>query len=161
MPCFSSSRAAELARLPTPEYDLSRMHAVRSRALALLALLLVALPVVAAGGDQYFCHGMGRVMADACCCSSGHARASATQTSRGPEIKARDCCERVEGGANDSVVAVREAAPSVFSPALAIVPASVALVPKREIRALGESAQARAPPRRGAPIFLKNCSLLT
>jgi hypothetical protein len=137
------------------------MYAVRSRALALLALLLVALPVVAAGGDRYFCRAMGRLMADACCCSSGHTGASAKQASRGPEIKAQNCCERVEGSANGSVVAVREVIPSVFSPALAIVPGFVALVPKRELRAPGEPAQARAPPRRGAPIFLKNCSLLT
>ena len=137
------------------------MHAVLSRALVLLALLLVALPLGATGGSQYFCRTMGRLMDD-CCCRAARVAQSALSPECGTEIRSKDCCDRLDRAVDDAVAAVREGVPRIDSPAVATLGSSVAVVAEPAIRMLGaEPVKARAPPRPGAPIFLKNCSLLT
>ena len=137
------------------------MHAVRSRALALLALLLVALPLGATGGSQYFCRTMGRLM-DHCCCQAARAADGVVAPECGTEIRSKDCCDRLDRAADDAVAAVREGVPRLDSPAVAALGSPVAVVADPAIRSLGtEPVKARAPPGPGAPIFLMNCSLLT
>jgi len=101
---------------------------------------------------------MGRMM-DACSCAGKHTSVSSCS----PEIKPEDCCRRLERGAGSSASAVREGgALRVPLPTLAAAPAFAVVIPKpSDDVPQREPAQARAPPRTGPPLFLKNCSLLT
>src|SRR5689334_25429936 len=129
------------------------MHAVRRRALAVLALLLVALTLGATGGSQYFCRPMGRVM-DHCCCRAAKVAEAAAARVGGAEIRAKDCCDRVDRAAGDAVPAVREAVPSLDSPVVATLGPVLGVVAEPAIRMLGaKPVGARAPPRPGGPIF--------
>jgi hypothetical protein len=134
----------------------------RARLLALLALLLVALPLgVGAGASRYLCHAMDRVM-DECCCPK--ARANGTQQPKPVEVKAPDCCEVLRGHAHQGPPAVRADSSGVAGPELATLPSQplvILLEPELE-HVVAAILQARAPPpSRGPPLFLQNCSFLT
>lgn len=138
------------------------MVGLRARLLPVLAALLVALPLRAAGGVQYFCHGMGRLM-DKCCCPVRTVPV-AQRLECGPELKSRDCCERLERGSSNLAPALRERVASVVgaTPALAGSAPVMVVVFEPEARdVVAMPVAARAPPPRGPPIFLLNCSLLT
>jgi hypothetical protein len=136
-------------------------HAAYAQALAALLVLLVALPLGAVHRVQYFCKMMGRVM-DTCCCSKADAVQSVHRPAARPEIKAADCCEKLESAARHGAPAVRDGALRVLSPGYATISASVAVVAQAQPSLLlAPSVHARAPPALGPPIFLKNCSLLT
>jgi hypothetical protein len=139
------------------------MTAIRARLLPVLAVLLVALPLGAAGGVQYFCHGMGRLM-DKCCCPHASAKQTPAQVGCEDKIKSRDCCERLERVPGSVAGGLRERASSVVEvpPALAAPAPLAVLVFEPDARdVVAEPVSARAPPPRGPPIFLLNCSLLT
>lgn len=138
------------------------MRRFRARLLALLALLLVALPLGAMGPNQYLCHAMGRVM-DKCCCPAARADQTANHGPGVTKVKAPDCCQLLERSSHDSTPALREAAVRVHAPELATAAPVVVVVLEPELLLLAaEVVQARAPPPRpGPPLFLKNCSLLT
>src|SRR5688572_754649 len=124
------------------------MTALRARLLPILAVLLIALPLRAAGGVQYFCHGMGRLM-DKCCCPHVSTVQSVGRAGCGSEIKARDCCERLESGSGNVATALRERASSVVgaTPALAGPVPSVVCVFEPEARdVVAVPVAARAPP---------------
>jgi hypothetical protein len=136
------------------------MSALRARVLAFVAVFLVVLPLGATSGAQYWCRSMGRLM-NACCCP---ARTAATDRgTSGAQLKAEDCCKRIERATGGGVPAVREGAPRVLDAVLvATAPAVSFAVPQPGLLVLvREPVQARAPPRAGPPLFLKNCSLLT
>lgn len=154
--------AAELASASPAEYEVTGMRRVRARLLALLALILVALPLGATGRNQYLCHAMGRVM-DECCCPTARPGEVAKHASGVAEVKARSCCELLERSSRDSVPALREG--SLLVPAAELATTShvvlVVLQPPPYLFEM-EVVQARAPPPRAGPsIFLQNCSLLT
>lgn len=138
------------------------MRRIRARLLALLALVLVALPLGAMGRNQYLCHAMGRVM-DECCCPAARAGQAPTQASGVAEVKARSCCELLERTSRDTAPALRDGTLRVPAAELATAPSVVVVVlqpPPYVFEA--EVVQARAPPpRAGPPLFLQNCSLLT
>ncbi len=141
----------------------NRMVAPRALLLPILAALLIALPLRAAGGVQYFCYGMGRLM-DKCCCPHATTVQSVDRAGCGSEIKSRDCCERLERASASLATPLRERASSVVgaTPALAGPVASVVCVFEPEARdVVAGPIAARAPPPRGPPIFLLNCALLT
>ena len=136
------------------------MRPFRARLLALLALLLVALPLGAGGSTRYLCRAMGRVM-DSCCCpkaKAAHGAQAAVTT-----VKAPDCCSVLERAGHEGTPAVLDGAPRVPTPELALATSIdiVVLEPGLYLLAL-DVVQARGPPPRpGPPLFLKNCSLLT
>lgn len=140
------------------------MAAPRALLLPILAALLIALPLRAAGGVQYFCHGMGRLM-DKCCCPHATTVQSVGRAGCGSEIKSRDCCERLERASASVATPLRERAWSSVgaTPALAGPVAPVVRVFEPEARDVvaGPIAADLAPPPRGPPIFLLNCALLT
>lgn len=133
------------------------MVAWRARLSALLVVLLVALPLGAAN-VQYFCHSMGRLM-DACCCPS--ARSAQRQHDCRPKLVSRDCCERLQS-TTDAAPIVRERVGFDTSP-LALVEQQRLMVVTTwphsyELRV--QPLEARAPPPRGPPLFVTNCSFL-
>jgi hypothetical protein len=137
-----------------------RMAVFRARLLALLAVLLVAVPLGAAESVRYFCHSMGRVMA-ACCCPSA-AAAKQTRPRCSPEIRSRDCCERLQPDLTQAAPVVRDKASSAgYAPALLESQSLVVVGAALEADTLvSEPLEARAPPPRGPPLFLANCSFL-
>lgn len=138
------------------------MHRIRARLFALLALILVAMPLGATGRNQYLCHAMGLVM-DECCCPAARAREVVKQDSGVAEVKARGCCELLERTGRDSTPALRDASMRVSAAELATAaePVVVLLQPPPYVFE-AEAVQARAPPPRAGPqLFLQNCSLLT
>lgn len=139
----------------------NRMVALRARLWPVLAVLLLALPLRAAGGVQYFCHGMGRLM-DKCCCPSATTVQRVERGGCGSKIKSRDCCERLERGSGDVATPLRERASSVaLAPASAEpAPLAVAVYEPEARDVVSVPVIARAPPPRGPPIFIVNCSLL-
>jgi hypothetical protein len=138
------------------------MLALQARLLSLLAALLLAWPLGAAGA-QYFCHGMGRVV-DTCCCPSAGTRApTALDADCGAKLQSRDCCERLERASGEVAPALREQAGLAgFMPALAeSSPIFVWRWEPGERDLVPEPVEARTLRPRGPPIFLANCSLLT
>lgn len=134
----------------------------RARLLALLALLLVALPLgVGARTSRYLCHAMDRVM-DECCCPK--ARAQGPQQPKPAEVRAPDCCEVLRGQTHQGTPALRADSSGVAGPELATLPSQPSMIllePELE-HVAAAMLQARAPPpSRGPPLFLQNCSLLT
>jgi hypothetical protein len=140
----------------------TRMPLVRRRWFALLALLLVALPLGAAGRDQYFCRMMGRLMDSCCCVPPGADTSHVARSSGGPRLERQDCCERVEG-LRASATALRDAAVRLPLSAFATLACARPLLP--ELPSMGsvqgEAVQARAPPPTGPPLYLKHCALLS
>ena len=140
---------------------LARAHTARARVLAALAVLLVALPAGALGHAQYFCQMMGRLV-DTCCCKTERSSHASDRTAS-PEIKAKDCCQRLERAKHQAAPALRDAALRIASPLVATAPPFTHVLAEPELRAIGlQPSRARAPPplsRR--PIFIQNCSLLT
>lgn len=136
------------------------MNALRARLLPILAALLMALPFGAAGSVQYFCHSMGLLMDESCCPSVS--LQSGTRLREGSEIKSQDCCERLSRASSAPAPALRDSAAPIgvaawVDPGLLVV---AKLEPaEREVSVV--PVEARAPPPRGPPIFLLNCSLLT
>lgn len=137
------------------------MRRFRARLLALLALVLVALPLGAMGQSQYLCRAMGRVM-DECCCRAAPT-AEVKHASGVTEVKAPDCCQLLERSGRDSTPALRDGNPRVPPAELATtVPVVIVVLEPAPYLFAAEVVQARAPPpRAGPPIFLENCSLLT
>lgn len=122
----------------------------------------MALPLGAVGGAQYFCHGMGRVV-EKCCCAPLAAGPSVNRAGCGAEIKSRDCCERLDRASGEAIPAFREKSGAVEVSAALVAPDPfVVPVAEPALRDVSpEPIEARAPPPRGPPIFLANCSLLT
>jgi AcrB/AcrD/AcrF family len=138
------------------------MLALRARLLPLVAALLLALPL-GAGGVQYFCHGMGRVM-DRCCCASPITQVpTASGADCGAKLQSRDCCERLERASGNAATALREKADlagfmaALAEPSPTIVPGSKPI----ERYVVAAPIEARTPRPRGPPLFLANCSFLT
>lgn len=138
------------------------MRRIRARLLALLALILVALPLGATGRNQYLCHAMGLVM-DECCCPVARAGEAAKQAAGVAQVKARSCCELLERSSRDSTPALRDGGLRFPAAEFAIAsPVVLFVLPPPPYLFEPEAVQARAPPpRAGPPIFLQNCSLLT
>jgi len=135
------------------------MDRTRPRLLALLMVLLVGAPLGAFARQHYFCHAMGRVMEKACCCASAKHAAARPGL---PELRSRDCCERVKQAERDATPAVAQGDARIAAPALATVEVVAIRVAPTPVRlAPSTSIQARAPPPTGPPLFLLNCSFLT
>lgn len=151
-----------LASSTASGYEVTTMRRFRARLLALLALVLVALPLGAMGQSQYLCRAMGRVM-DECCCKAARAGEAAKPASGVTEAKAPDCCQLLERSGRDSTPALREGTPRVPAAELATtVPVIIVVLEPAPYVFATEVVQARAPPPRARPpIFLENCSLLT
>ena len=141
--------------------NMLEMAVLHPRILAMVAVLLLALPVGALGRVQYFCHGMARVM-DECCCP----RASTVQSVRPIEcnakIRSRDCCERLERATSQAAPALRENAGSPGSPpaVLGSRPLIVVVAQREAPDSISTRLETSVPPPRGPPLFLANCSLL-
>lgn len=138
------------------------MRALWTRTLALVTAALLALPLTVLGQTQYFCRMMARIMLDRCCCQVSDASAAFEAPPRAPEIKAQDCCERVQGKHQKAAASLSDGGSRVSSPALATVE-SLDLSVEAPFVHLTSIAprQARAPPPQPLKLFLKHCSLLT
>lgn len=137
------------------------MPRIPSRLLALLALVLVAMPLGAVAREQYFCRVMGRVTTG-CCCAQAAAKARVlARSDDGACIQRQDCCARIQES--------RGAAPALRDAALRMPVAvdamatAVFFVPEPAPMGLllADAVQARAPPPTGPPLYLKNCALLS
>ena len=133
------------------------MQTPRAKTFAWLAAMLVLLAAGASSGKHYFCHMMGRVVASCCCAGDDD---GAPRVERRAELRAPDCCERIEPRSVTSP-AVAEKAISVVSP-LAVVPVLLAELPSPSLHAVTSAKirGARAPPGAGPPLFLSHCALL-
>ena len=131
------------------------------RALALLAALLLALPLAAISRNQYFCQMLERITLGGCCCHASHA-AEAEQVEAGhAEIKPSDCCAPVEGK-SQAAAAPADVNSRTFGSVLAYVePTQWLLEAPVGYLVPFEPRQARAPPPARLKLFLKHCSLLT
>jgi hypothetical protein len=139
------------------------MLALWARLMPLFAALLLASAGAGRGAAYLFCHAMGRVV-DKCCCPSTVASARAAKRENcGAKVQAPDCCERVQPASGTATAASREKAGLDSSaPALPTTSAVIALRPERFDRdVVPEPIEARAPPPRGPPLFIANCSFLT
>ena len=135
---------------------------LRTRLLALLTALAIALPVGAAGRDLYFCHVMGRTLSSCCCpgatSSSLHVRTATVDA----KIEKSNCCTVVEHEVTPTIPGIRDEATRVHAPLAAISVALFEAIPGPNLRALLDApVRARAPPGSGPPLYLKNCALLT
>src|SRR5689334_16927218 len=138
----------------------SRMLRLRTRLLALVTALLVALPLGAVVRDQVLCRMAGRVMSSCCCARAGASHHEASDAQRVPEARKASCCERLSAHAA-SPSAVRDGADRFPSLLVATVPPSLELAAVLPQRLGGEGgARVRAPPPTGPPLFLKHCSFL-
>lgn len=144
-----------------PRMNPVEMVAFRARVLPILAALLLALPLGAVGGAQYFCHAMGRLMNE-CCCTPVAAVPSVVLNGCSSQIKSRDCCERLERASSDAAPVLREKAASPKSTAAVVerLPRVVMASEPDARDVVPEQLVARAPPPRGPPLFLANCSFL-
>lgn len=134
------------------------MRSLRSRLVVLLAVLAMVLPAGALARTRYFCSMMGRSV-PSCCCAASHRTKS---PSRGTELRARDCCERITPGAgHEAVQSGAEATPPVPPAALAAtLPAFISAPPPASRSATAET-RARGPPGLGPPLYIAHCSLLS
>jgi len=141
-------------------YFSEEMRAFWARSLALLAALLLTLPLALMGQSQYLCHMMERVSFQRCCCS--HSSDVVEAPSKAPEIKAQGCCERVQGNYQKATASLSDGNSRVFVQALAYVEAfELSLeAPVAHLTPI-EPRQARAPPPPALKLFLKHCSFLT
>lgn len=133
-----------------------------NRLMPLVAALLLALPGAGGGAAYLFCHGMGRVV-DKCCCPSTPTSASTHETC-GAKVQAPDCCERVRLASGTAAAASREKAAGIDGSVPAVPPPSPIIVLRSdrfERDVVPEPVEARAPPPRGPPLFLANCSFLS
>ncbi len=89
------------------------MSILGARLWRLFAASIVALALQVAGTVQYFCHGMGRVVAKCCCPRT--TTVQSTEDLCGSKIQARDCCERLERG-DSAAPALRDRASSLEAP---------------------------------------------
>jgi hypothetical protein len=142
----------------------SEMLALWARLMPFFAALLLALPGAVHGAAYLFCHGMGRVV-DKCCCPSTAASAAPSKGETcGAKVQAPDCCERVQPASGTATAASREKAAGIDGsiPALPTTSPTVVLRSDRfERDVVPEPIEARAPPPRGPPLFIANCSFLT
>jgi hypothetical protein len=129
-----------------------------TRLLALLATLVVALPVSGLGRELLFCRAMDRVVG-ACCCK--HNASVERDAPRGPRAERSPCCVRFEGSDRSAPSAVREGTISDHAQALSALAPAIELLPAPPNATLATSGvQARAPPHTGPPLFIEHCSLL-
>ena len=137
------------------------MRAVWVRALALLAALLLALPLATISRSQYFCSMMERISLGRCCCHAAQADGAEQVDEGQAEIKARDCCERVDDK-SQPVAAPADVDSRTLGSLLAYVEPTEWLLEAPVVDlAPFEPPQARAPPPARLKLFLKHCSLLT
>lgn len=136
------------------------MRTFWARALALLAALLLALPLTLMSQSGYLCRMMDRITRDRCCCSHDSEVAQAPSTA--PEIKAQDCCERVQGKYQKATPSLSDGNSRTFSPTVATVEAfhPALEAPVAHLTPI-EPRQARAPPTPALKLFLRHCSFLT
>lgn len=135
---------------------------LRTRLLALLTALAIALPLGAAGPDLYFCHVMGRTLSSCCCpdaaSSSPHTRGATV----GAKVQKSDCCTVVNRAVAPTIPGVRDEATRLHAPLAAISVALLEAIPAPGLSALiDDPVGARAPPGSGPSLFLKHCALLT
>src|SRR6187431_591789 len=137
------------------------MRAVWIRGLALLAALLLALPLATISRSQYFCSMMERITLGGCCCHASHAE-EAEQVEEGHAgIKASDCCAPVEAK-SQPVAAPADVTSRTLGSMLAYLEPTEWLLEAPVVDlAPFEPPQARAPPPARLKLFLKHCSLLT
>ena len=137
------------------------MRAVWIRGLALLAALLLALPLATISRSQYFCSMMERITLGGCCCHARHAEEAEQVEAGHAEIKASDCCAPVEGK-SQPVATPADVSSSALGSLLAFVEPNKWLLEAPLVHlAPFEPRQARAPPPARLKLFLKHCSLLT
>jgi len=137
------------------------MQGFRARILALVTVLLVGLPLGAAGSNRYFCRAMDRVM-ESCCCK-GKDAGNTKPADSAPQIKAEDCCKLLKAAAPTQTLVLRgDESRASFAFQLTAAPLWVPIiVPEAATWTQGatQAIAARAPPR-GPPIYLQNRSLL-
>jgi len=125
------------------------------RVVVLFAVMLVALPSLAARGDKYRCRYSGRVM-DACCCK---ARVAAAHASASAEVRPADCCDTLRSASTKGATGLRDAVQLATQGGpesrLALVPDATPNGSAGPVTRL--AVQARA----GPTIFLRDCRLLT
>lgn len=143
-------------------YPLTKMRAFWTRTLALVTASMLALPLAVLGQRQFFCRMMERVMLDRCCCQASDASVVVEVPSNAPELKAQDCCERVQGKHQKAAASLSDTGPRTSVPVLAYVaPLDLSVeAPFVHLDPM-EPRQARAPPPPPLKLFLKHCSLLT
>ena len=142
-------------------YD-TAMRVVRARIWALLAALVLLLPVASAARAQFYCQMMGRVVPSCCC----------TKTARAPDriatpvLQPADCCERLapatcsaasaglERGAADGLTQFAASAlPTLFRTPLGMQ------AQRKSGQSCAESTQ--APLAIGPPLFVEYCAFLS
>jgi hypothetical protein len=135
---------------------------LRTRLLALLTALAIALPLGAAGGDLFFCHVMGRTLASCCCPGATSSSRHVRNATLDAKIEKSNCCTVVEREVMPTIPGIRDEATRVDAPLAAISMALFEAIPGPSLRALlDDPVRARAPPGSGPPLFLKHCALLT
>lgn len=142
----------------------AEMLASWTRLLPLLAALLLALPGAGRGAAYLFCHGMGRVVDKCCCPSKAASNAALKHEACEATVRAPDCCERVQPASGAVAAASRENTAGIDGPVPALPPTSPVVVLRShrfERDVVPEPIEARAPPPRGPPLFIANCSFLT
>ena len=126
------------------------------RCVALLAVVLVAMPAWAGTAEKYQCRYSKRVMSS-CCCKAKQKAVQPADTS--PQAKAPSCCDTLRQVASSASSGLRDAAQLALDADLAsslVLIASPAL-PRSSTVVAAASFDARA----GPPIFLRDCRMLT
>lgn len=166
-PCAQGLARNWIARLDSSHgaaYEIGEMVLPWTRLMPFFAALLLALPGTGRGAAYLFCHGMGRVV-DKCCCPSTAAFAPAAKRENcGAKVQTPDCCERVQPASGTATAASREKAAGFAGPLHALPttnPVGVLRPEWFERDVVPEPIEARAPPPRGPPLFIANCSFLT
>jgi len=133
------------------------MRSLRHQVLALLVGVAIVLPSTVFARAHYFCHMMDRVMASPCCEAEHEATAISRQ---GQEVRAPDCCVRVDPSARKVAPSTRTYEVTVPTLALAATIVDRVYVPLRGREVGTTLRQARAPPPLGPPLFVAHCSFL-
>ena len=134
----------------------------RARIIAFLAALLMTLPAGAWARSRYFCRSMDRVM-DACCCGSMRKIDLLSRSiSSSAELRAGDCCERLDQPSAKAALGARDAAQQLPAPpALAVLTLTTPpVLPSGWLLPL-ERPHSRAPPPPTVPLYLRHCAFLS
>ena len=130
------------------------MLPVWPRIVALLLGLATVLPSAAFARTHYFCRMMDRVMASPCC-DAERQKVDAREEARAP-----DCCVRISASGRDVAPATRSDVAFVPAATLLATISEPVYVPPAGRDVAPRTAQARAPPLLGPPLFLAHCSFL-
>src|SRR5689334_20635144 len=127
------------------------MLGLRSRTMAVMAAMFVAVPALVGANVSYLCRMTGQVSSD-CCCASDQSAAAPS----GAQLEREECCQLLKSPA--------QAASSMPRDVTQNVPAAqplelVWLTPRSVVaRVAHATREDRPPPALGPPRFLWNCA---